>query len=66
MALLAAAGADIIPSDMIDGRIAISQKIRTTVMKTQFCLYSKPPASSFYAPFRDALYIPGFGYNEFC
>ena len=64
MALLqAAAGADIIaPSDMMDGRIAYIRKMLDThgYENTILMSYTAKYASSFYAPFRDAL-DTGFG-----
>ena len=66
MALLqAAAGADIIaPSDMMDGRIGYIRKRLDThgYENTILMSYTAKYASSFYAPFRDALdSAPGFG-----
>lgn len=54
----AQAGADVVaPSDMMDGRIgAIREALESaTYINTQILAYSAKYASSFYAPFRDAV-----------
>lgn len=60
----AKAGADIVaPSDMMDGRIAAIREIleANNYIHTQILAYSAKYASSYYAPFRDAI---GSGINS--
>jgi porphobilinogen synthase len=61
----AEAGADIVaPSDMMDGRVGVIRKILDDggFQNTLIMSYAAKYASSFYAPFRDAVYSePSFG-----